>query len=269
MQGLGLSPLRSRDLRILQSWPSHGILHVKRDWNRSANRLASTALHRQEGVVTVPNEERPDLEVINWLSELLIPKDKSPSVKLFAVTRARVPIKMSGETMNNEVVQQLRVDRIRKAQEEEGWMRDLKAYLNGNWGDLSVESARLCSKMSEYYEIIEEGLLVYCPRSRSEWDDREVLVRLVIPERLQTDFLHHYHTSLEGRHQGIGRTYQRLQRYCHWRGLFRSVQRYVGSCVDCETGKGGSTLQGKSPGNVEATYLPLPNHSDGPYPIPS
>ena len=29
----GLSPLRARALNKLQSWPSHGILHVKRDWN--------------------------------------------------------------------------------------------------------------------------------------------------------------------------------------------------------------------------------------------
>ena len=183
--------------------------------DQSADRLASTALHRQEGVETVPNEERPDLEVINRLSELLVPKDKSPSVKLLAVTRARVPIRISGETMNEEVVQRLRVDRIRKAQEEEGWMRDLKAYLNGDWGDLSVESARSCCKMSEDYEISEERLLVYCPRLRSEREDREVAVRLVIPERLQVDFLHHYHTSLEGGHQGVGWTYQRLRRYCH------------------------------------------------------
>ena len=28
-------------------------------------------------------------------------------------------------------------------------------------------------------------------------------------------------------HQGIGRTYQRIRKHFHWRGLFRSVQRYV------------------------------------------
>ena len=32
------------------------------------------------------------------------------------------------------------------------------------------------------------------------------------------------------------------------------MQRYVGLCVDCETGKGGPILQGATPGNVEATY---------------
>ena len=46
----GLSPLRARALNELQSWPSHGILHVKRDWNQSADQLARTALHQKGGL---------------------------------------------------------------------------------------------------------------------------------------------------------------------------------------------------------------------------
>ena len=104
------------------------------------------------------------------------------------------------------------------------------------------------------YDLGEEGLLVYCPNPRDEGEGRGLTVRLVIPESLQIDFLHHYHTSLKGGHQEIRRTYQRIWRYCHWKGLFRSVQRCVGSCMDCETWKGGPTQQEKSLGNIEATY---------------
>ena len=81
------------------------------------------------------------------------------------------------------------------------------------------------------------------------------LMRLVVPELLQQDFLHHYHTSLEGEHQGIGRTYQRIRSKFHWRGpIYRIVQRYVGECVNCTTGKGKPVLRGESPGNVQAAY---------------
>ncbi|POM70065.1 Reverse transcriptase, partial [Phytophthora palmivora] len=73
-------------------------------------------------------------------------------------------------------------------------------------------------------------------------------MRLVIPETLYQDILHHYHVSLEGGHQGIGRTYQRIRDHFHWRGLYKSVQRYVGECVDCETGKSKPRIQGESPG---------------------
>ena len=32
------------------------------------------------------------------------------------------------------------------------------------------------------------------------------------------------------------------------------MQRYVGECIDCETGKGCPTINGRSPGNLKATY---------------
>ncbi|OWY96797.1 LOW QUALITY PROTEIN: reverse transcriptase [Phytophthora megakarya] len=79
-------------------------------------------------------------------------------------------------------------------------------------------------------------------------------MRLVVPETLQSDVLHHYHTTLERGHQGVGRTYQRIRDHFHWRGLYRSVQRYVGECVDCETGNGKPVIRGESPGNLQATY---------------
>ncbi|POM79801.1 Reverse transcriptase, partial [Phytophthora palmivora] len=40
----GLQLLRQKALDRLQSWPQHDFLHVKRDWNQSADRLASSAL---------------------------------------------------------------------------------------------------------------------------------------------------------------------------------------------------------------------------------
>ena len=70
-------------------------------------------------------------------------------------------------------------------------------------------------------------------------------------------FVHHYHAILEGGHQGIGRTYQRVRARFHWRGLYRSVQRYVDECNYCETGKGSPMIHGRFPGNLQATY-PVP-----------
>ncbi|OWZ15962.1 reverse transcriptase [Phytophthora megakarya] len=46
----------------------------------------------------------------------------------------------------------------------------------------------------------------------------------------------------------------RIKQHFHWRGLFRDVQRYVGEYVDCETGKGRPAIQGRLPGNLQATY---------------
>ena len=87
------------------------------------------------------------------------------------------------------------------------------------------------------YEVDRSELLFFCPVSATESEDRTELARVVVLEQLQQEFLHHYHACLEGGHQGIGRTYQRIRASSHWRGLYRSVQWYVGEYVDRETGK--------------------------------
>ncbi|GMG17642.1 unnamed protein product [Phytophthora fragariaefolia] len=127
-------------------------------------------------------------------------------------------------------------------------------YLTGDVRELTSTEAKSCAKIAEDYEIDEAGLLFYCPPSNQTCEDRDLVTRLVIPETLQEDVLHHYHTSLEGGHQGIGRTYQRIRAHFHWWGLYRSVQQYVGQCADCETGIGRPTMEGESPGNLLATY---------------
>ena len=191
---------------------------------------------------------------INRLPELLVPRDPSPALRVAAVTRSRALDSMPPEILQEEVVQRVRIERVRAAQDEEMWIRDLKTYLRGDWSGLTANVVSTCGKMAMNYALDEDDLLLYCPYSGTNDEDRDGIIRLVIPESLQHDFLHHYHTSLEGGHQGIGRTYQRVRRHFHWRGLFRSVQRYVGTCVDCETGKGGPTLRGRTPGNIQATH---------------
>ena len=132
----------------------------------------------------------------------------------------------------------IRIERIKQAQEEESWIANLKEFLIGDITKLSIEEAKLCARIAFDYEVDETGLLFFCPRSTQDPDSRVEVIRWVVPELLQQGFLHQYHTSLDGGHQGIGRTYQRIRSKFHWRGLYRSVQRYVEECVDCTTGIG-------------------------------
>ena len=85
----GLATRRTKALDLLLSWPTHESLHMKRDWNQSADRLANAALHQQQGVDKVPKEEWKDLETINRLPSLLVPKDCSRMLRISAVTRSR------------------------------------------------------------------------------------------------------------------------------------------------------------------------------------
>ncbi|OWY96308.1 reverse transcriptase [Phytophthora megakarya] len=76
------------------------------------------------------------------------------------------------------------------------------------------------------YEVDQQDLLFYCPTTKETAANRDKLMRLVIPETLQQDVLHHYHTSLQGGHQGVGRTYDRIRDHFHWRGLHKRVHTW-------------------------------------------
>ncbi|KAG6578200.1 reverse transcriptase [Phytophthora cinnamomi] len=241
----------------LQIWPDHELVHVKRDWNGSADSLASAALQRQGGILVDDETDLQDLVTLNRLHEILVVrKEEADSVARVspATTKSKARSRSTPTVLQEEVVRELRIDRIRQAQDEEAWIAGLKKYLVGAAQDLTQDEARSYGNISMDYEVDLSDLLFYCHPTRRSEADRDGLMRLVIPETLQQDVLHHYHASLEGGHQGIGRTYQKIRDHFHWRGLYRSVQQYVGECVDCETGKGRPRIQGESPGNIQATY---------------
>ncbi|POM67501.1 Reverse transcriptase [Phytophthora palmivora] len=156
---LCLDLLSDMDLERLRSWPNHELLHMKRDWNQSADSLASAALRRESGVVIVKEEERQDLMTLNRLDELLIAKKDGATVKIAAVTRSRK--KCSPQMLQEGIVQRMRMERIRRAQDEEKWIVDLKAYLRGDVLDLTSAEAKSCSKIADRYKTDESGLLFY------------------------------------------------------------------------------------------------------------
>ncbi|KAE9184871.1 hypothetical protein PF002_g26313 [Phytophthora fragariae] len=137
-----------------------------------------------------------------------------------AAARTTTRMSQPPDVLEELVVQRLRLDRIRVAQAEEVWIVNLKKYLRGDVGDLSRREVKNCQKLAPQYEEGESGLLYYQSRNDDSAEGRDEMMKLVIPETLREDVLHHYHASLEGGHQGIGRTYRR----------------------------------GESPGNIVATY---------------
>ena len=153
------------------------------------------------------DQERQDLITLNRLNELLLPERVGRAVKVTAITRSAQRRRCQPRILQEEVVRQIRIGRIKQAQDEESWISILKTYLVGDMAKLSADEAKMCALTAPDYEVDQSKLLYFCPRSNTEVNDRTELARLVVPEQLQRDFLHHYRTSLEGSHQGIGRTY--------------------------------------------------------------
>ncbi|GMF63290.1 unnamed protein product [Phytophthora fragariaefolia] len=52
--------------------------------------------------------------------------------------------------------------RIIPTQNEEKWIANLKAYLQGNLADLTVEEAKACSTIADDYEVDDDGLVLWC-----------------------------------------------------------------------------------------------------------
>ncbi|POM69444.1 LOW QUALITY PROTEIN: Reverse transcriptase [Phytophthora palmivora] len=247
----GLTLLRQQALKRLRSWLNHEFLHMKRDWDQSADSLANAALHREYRVVITSEEERHDLMTLNRLEELLIAKDDAATVKIAAATRSRK--KCRSQVLQEEIVQRMRMERIGRAQDAEKWIVDLKVYLREDILRRPKQKNR--SKIADRNETNESGLLFYFPPPKQTDEDRDLMTKLVVPKTLQNDLMHHNHSSLEGGHQGIGRIYHKIRAHFHWLRLYQSVQHYVSQCIDCETGKGRPTIHGESSGNVQATYL--------------
>ena len=98
-------------------------------------------------------------------------------------------------------MQHIRIDRIRQTQDEENWISSLKIHLVGDVARFSATEAKVCALIAPDYEKDQSGLLFFCLRSTAESEDRAELACLVVPEQLQEDFLHRYHTSMEGRYR--------------------------------------------------------------------
>ncbi|OWZ08023.1 LOW QUALITY PROTEIN: hypothetical protein PHMEG_00019499 [Phytophthora megakarya] len=116
----GLTLLRQKALDRLRIRPDHELVHVKRDWNGSADSLASAALQRQCGIKVETDNEIQDLITLNRLDEILVVKSEDPAVPISAVTtrsktRSGVRSGSNPPVLCEEVTRELRIERIRQA----------------------------------------------------------------------------------------------------------------------------------------------------------
>ena len=89
----GLQLLRHKAMEKLRSWPIHEFLHMKRNWNQSADLLASNALQQEKSKMPVSDQDRQNLHSLNRLDESLTPKSVDRVVNIAAITRSAVRIR--------------------------------------------------------------------------------------------------------------------------------------------------------------------------------
>ncbi|KAE8883563.1 hypothetical protein PF005_g32489 [Phytophthora fragariae] len=94
-------------------------------------------------------------------------------------------VQPSSAVLQEEVVRNLRIERIKQAQDEEVWIAGLKKYLVGAVHELSPEDIRSYNAVGSDYEVDLDYLLFYCPPAKRTAEERDGLMRLVVPETLQ------------------------------------------------------------------------------------
>ncbi|OWZ22837.1 LOW QUALITY PROTEIN: hypothetical protein PHMEG_0002391 [Phytophthora megakarya] len=181
-----------------------------------------------------------DLITLNRLDDIFVVKSEGPTVHIADVrTRSRARTGVRSESnppvLCEEVIRDIRIERIRQAYDDEPWIHGVKIYLAGEVRDLTQEEARTYGSIAMNHEVDQHDLIFYCPTTKKSTADRDKIMRLVLPESLHQDVLHHYHTSLQVGHQRIGRTYDRIRDHFHWRGVYCDMSVNM---LTARTGKG-------------------------------
>jgi ribonuclease HI len=239
------------------------LIHVPRKYNGSADRLASETLKRKESRSTWDNEELEALKELNLLREIIY-EDKGtgdPTVPQISSMEAEQGTPGSGgelprfepKTVDYEgQVSDERMRRLARAQDEESRWRRIKLFLLGKYEDLDAKEIKKCAKIAEFYEIVQGEVLIFKGYNRNN-PDPDPVRRVVVPQTLKEEILYHSHNTLEGGHQGVGRTTQKISKFFYWPGMHKDVEEYVSNCMDCQTGKGAPPYKGRSPGNLTAS----------------
>ncbi|ETP29268.1 hypothetical protein F442_21578 [Phytophthora nicotianae P10297] len=131
------------------------------------------------------------------------------------------------EDVDRIEIQRERRRRIAKAQDEEQKWPNLKKVLRGEAERMSYKEARNAWKYADRFVLSDDGVLHYL-------------------------VLQNCHNSLEGGHQGVVKTFDRVKSDYYWIGLYADVEKHVKSCLDCSSSKSRPQLRGYSPGNVLA-----------------
>ncbi|GMF61158.1 unnamed protein product [Phytophthora fragariaefolia] len=227
-------------------------LHVVRLYNSAADSMATEALEAKAGRVVLSLDRKAELKALNKIPEMLYTCENSADIRRNSATfrnqsadnsaeRTEEPspseMKPSSEELNLKsrtielltelseartpdasdidplVVQAERRQRISKAQDEGLRWAALKAYLKGEFTQLSHRRVHNAGKVADEFVLSEDGLLYRQNKVRrpEELGELGLTLRLVVPTTMIDEVLQNCHNSIEGGHQGIVRTYHRVK----------------------------------------------------------
>ena len=149
--------------------------------------MASSALQLEKGMATLTEHKCHNLQAMNRLDEILVPATNNSVVKVAAIPRSSIRRRKALTIMQKGIIQQMRLERIKQAQDEESWIASLKLYLVRVVIEMDTAEAKASAVIAPDYMVDEGGLLYFCSQTAANPSDRAELIRLVVPELLQND----------------------------------------------------------------------------------
>ncbi|OWZ08991.1 reverse transcriptase [Phytophthora megakarya] len=249
---------------------------MKREFNHAADYLTSKSLVQGESWTVQDDLERRHLEVVSKIREhrkavaleFTVETPCETLVKKKAIQEQDMVLALSvhlyllppeswrysrdgGEVplVGPLEFQAERWRRIKVHREGDEYLAELRAFLNGDLDRFSPTRLQKISKVADLFVLDDRGILYRLLHSvRGRPRDAVDNLRLVVPNSLREDMLHHAHEDFQGEHQGITRTHEKLRAEFYWTGMNADVQHFVKECVDCASGPPNA---GPSPGNIE------------------
>ncbi|OWZ15872.1 hypothetical protein PHMEG_00010410 [Phytophthora megakarya] len=119
---------------------------------------------------------------------------------------------------------------------------------------MTYKEAREAWMWADNFVLSSDNVLYYTSVSRRNVDGNlpEMSLSLVEPTTMIQEVLHNCHDSIEGGHQGVVRSYQRVKLDYNWIRLYADVEEHLKSCLDCSSSKSLPQLKVYTPGNVLA-----------------
>ncbi|OWZ04243.1 reverse transcriptase [Phytophthora megakarya] len=102
---------------------------------------------------------------------------------------------------------------------------------------MTYKEARQAWRRAANFVLSSDNVL-YCTdvnRRKAEENMPEMSLRLVVPTTMIQEVLHNCHDSIEGGHQGVVRSYQKVKHDYYWIGLYADVEKHVKSCLNCSS----------------------------------
>ena len=131
------------------------------------------------------------------------------------------------------------IDEIREKQQRDPDLGEMIDYIQDDILPSNDARARKILLRGNSFYISQDGLLYHLDRNQKR-SARDAFSQLVVPQPMKYKILSSVHNHVAGAHFGVHKTFQKLKQQYWWPNMFKDVEHWCKSCVDCAMKKSPS-----------------------------